>query len=158
VTAGVGLHPSTGAAALAVKDGLYECIVDGLAAEDRVDVGYGFVWPAQFEDEVAVTAVRVMPGEGSLGPRQRRKVLVQVDVNLVSFRTTSDEQVTHRRAFELLALVDAAVRRDPTLGGAALWCVQGEITSDGATAEDDAGTGRVTEIAATFESQVIVTD
>lgn len=158
MTTGTGLHASSGAAALAVKDGLYERIVEGLAGEDEVDVGYGFVWPARWSDEVAVTAVRVVPGEGTVGPRQRRKMLVQVDVNLISFRVTDDEQVTHRRAFELLALVDTAVRRDPTLGGAALWCIQGEVQSDGATAEDDSNAGRVTEIAATFEAQIIVTD
>lgn len=160
MTTGVGLHASTGAAALAVKNALHDLIATALAAADEVevDLAYGFRWPARWNDHIAVTAVRADPGEGALGRQRRRDLTVSVDVNLVSWAPTKDEQVTHLRAFGLLDVIDRALRAGPTLDGAALWCHLGEVNSAGATDEDDSGYGRVTEIAATFDARVIVTN
>lgn len=176
-TRGVGVYPSSGAAALAVKAAAYELAVAAITAAEterisaevtagerdpddgsalEVDVSYGYRWPAQWADAVALTAVRVIPLEGTTGPRQRRHMTVQLDMSCTSFRVTHDEQETHDRAFGLLAVVDEAVRADPTLGGAVLWLVLGEVQSDGATVEDDAGDGRITEVVVTFEARVIV--
>lgn len=157
MTTGVGIYPSTGAAALAVKDAVYEAASAALAAGgvERVDLAYGFLWPA-YNDSISVTAVRAIPDEGSVSPQRRRELTVQVDVNVLVFRVTADERVTHDRAFSLLAVVDEYVREHITLGGAALWCHMGEVASDGATLEEDAGEGRITEIAATFEARVVV--
>lgn len=160
MTTGTGFHPSSGVAALAVKDAIHAAAAAALtaAAETEVDLCYGFRWPPSFPDEVAITAVRVAPQEGTVSPQQRRRMDVFVDVNIVSFRVTDDEQVTHTRAFGLLGLIDEHVREtDRTLGGAALWCVLDEVQSDGATAEEDAGSGRLTEIAATFMAAVYIT-
>lgn len=155
---GTGIHASSGAAALAVKGAIHAAIGAALDAADEheVSLAYGYLWPAQWDDQVAVTAVRIVPQEGTTGPRQRRHMTVQQDVNITAFRVTADEQETHARAFGLLALVDQGVRADATLAGTALWCVLGEVQSDGATLEEDAGAGRVTEIAATFEARVVV--
>ncbi|WP_066586301.1 S8/S53 family peptidase [Cellulomonas timonensis] len=158
MSAGTGTHKTAGAGVNAVKTALHTRIVAALAAagEDEVDAAFGFRWPAQWDDTIAVTAVRATPQEDTLGPQRRRQVDVQVDVNIVSYRVTDDEKVTHDRAFGLLDVVDQAMRAEPTLGGVALWCFCGEVQSDGATAEDDAGEGRVTEIAATYEARIIV--
>ena len=160
MTTGVGLHASMGNAALAVKDAVYAQIKTALAdaGEVEVDLSYGFRWPARWDDLVAVTAVRADPGEGALGRQRRREITVSVDVNLIAWAPTDDEQVTHARAFGLLDVIDRSFRAEPTLGGAALWCLLGEVTSDGATDDDDAGHGRITEIAATFDARVIVTN
>lgn len=176
---GTGIHRSTGAAALAVKNALHDVAVAAIDAlevarltaeleaageavdvdqlEREVDVSYGYRWPAHWPDAVAVTAVQVVAEEGTVGPRQRREMTVRQDFNITSWRVTDDEKVTHRRAFDLLAVIDARVREiDPTLAGAALWCRLGDVQSDGATTEDDAGEGRFTEIAATFEARVLI--
>lgn len=175
---GTGQHPSAGAAALAVKDALHQRITTAITASERarltaalaageraeadgtdpeVDVAYGFRWPARWPDAAAVTAVRVVPEAGTLGPRQRRHATVEQDVNVAVWRVTDDEQVPHERAFALLSVIEEAVRDEPTLGGVALWCVQGRVESEGATVEDTAGDGRLTEIVATFESRVVIT-
>lgn len=176
---GVGMYPSSGAAALAVKRALHELartaitaaeaerIAGEIAAGTRedfgqavaseVDVSYGYRWPAEFDDAVASTAVRVIPLEGAVGPRQRRHMTVQLDMSFTSFRVTDDEQETHDRAFGLLAVVDEAVRADATLGGAVLWAVLGEVQSDGATVDDEnRAHGRITEVVVTFESRIVV--
>lgn len=160
MTTGTGMHPSAATGALAVKDALHAAITGALqaASEHDVDVSYGYRWPAQHLDAVAVTALRASPLAGTLSPQRRRQVSVQVDVNVTAARPIADERVTHQRAFALLAVIDEAVRAEPTLAGAALWCLLGEAQSDGATVQDDdVEWGRVTEIAATFEAQIIVT-
>lgn len=156
-TTGVGIHPSTGAAALAVKNAVFTAAVSAVREADlhEVDVAYGFLWSA-WSDSISVTSVRAIPDEGSVSPQRRRELTVQVDLNVLVFRVTDDEQVTHARAFELLGVVDEWVREHITLDGTALWCHMGEVASDGATVAEDAGEGRVTEIAATFEARVVV--
>lgn len=156
---GVGQHASVGAATAAVKAAVLAVASTALAAagETEVDVNMGFVWPAQWLDAVAVTGVRTSPEEGTLGPRRRREITVYQDVHIDVFRATSDEREVHERAYALLDVIDQAVRADPTLGGAALWCFSDELTSDGATDDEDLGEGRICEIAVTFAAKVIVT-
>ncbi len=159
MTIGVGMYPSLGAATSSVKHALHDQIAAALAAagEDEVDVAFGFVWPAQWPDAVSVNAVRATPGEGTTSPQRRREITVYVDVSIVSFRVTADDAVPHDRAYGLLGLIDAHLREDPTMAGAALWCFSDELTSDGETDETDAGEGRLCEIAVTYAARVIVT-
>jgi len=157
---GVGQHASVGAATAAVKAAILARAASALAdaGETEVDVNMGFVWPAQWLDAVAVTGVRTSPEEGTLGTRRRREMTVFQDVHIDVFRHTSDEREVHERAYQLLDVIDRAVRAEPTLDGAALWCFSDELTSDGATDEDEAGEGRICEIAVTFAAKVIVTN
>lgn len=157
MTTGTGMYPNIGAATAAVKTALYQQIVAALAAETDVDVAFGFRWPAQHPDLVSVSGVRTDSGETTTSPQRRRQLTVSIDVNIVAFRVTDDEKVVHARAYGLLGQIDAHLREDPTLGGAALWCFSGDLASDGATSEEESGTGRVCEIAATYEASVIVT-
>jgi len=156
---GIGQYASVGDATAAVKKAVHTVAASALAAagEDEVDVRLGFVWPAQWDDTVAVTAVRTAPRDGTVSPTRRRQMDVFQDVSIVAFRVTDDEGLVHDRAYHLLDVIDQAMRHDPTLGGAALWCFSDELTSDGATDETDAGEGRLCEIAVTFAARVIVT-
>ncbi|MFD6093653.1 hypothetical protein ACFWGN_16165 [Oerskovia sp. NPDC060338] len=154
------MYRSIGAASSRVKAALHEQITAALAAADEteVDIAFGFRWPAQYPDEVAVTAVRATDvGEGTVSPERRRQVLVSVDVSIVSFRVTDDERVPHERAYGLLDVIDAHLREGPTLGGAALWCMSDDLASDGATHEEESEEGRICEVSVTFAARVIVT-
>lgn len=159
MTTGVGMYRSVGAASSRVKTALFEQITTALAADVvGVDIAFGFRWPAQYPDEVAVTAVRATDvGEGTVSPERRRQVEVSVDVSIVSFRVTDDERVPHDRAYGLLDVIDAHLREDPTLDGAALWCLSDDLASDGATHEEEAQEGRICEVSVTFAARVIVT-
>jgi hypothetical protein len=157
---GVGQHASVGAATGLLKTAMLARAAAAITAanEAEVDVRMGFVWPAQWDDAVAVTGVRTTPDEGALGERRRRHQTVYVDLDITVFRVTDSEQEVHDRAYHLLDVIDQAVRAEPTLDGAALWCFSDELLSDGATAETDAGEGRVCEIAVTYAARVIVTN
>ena len=82
---------------------------------------------------------------------------VYQDLSVLSFRVTGDEQIVHDRAYAVLGSIDAHLRANPTLDGAVLWVLSDDVNSDGATSEEDAGQGRVCEIAATYAAQIIVT-
>lgn len=158
MTTGTGLWPSTGQAANGVKTALYGAITAALAAdEEGVTVAFGYPLNPAHLDVVAVTAVRVVPQDDRVSPTRRREAQVDVDVLIASWRVTADEQVTHARAFGLLDAIDQHLLEDPTVDGAALWCLCSSVESDGATTEDDAGQGRLTEVAATFQATVMIT-
>ncbi|MGN7703514.1 hypothetical protein [Cellulosimicrobium sp. 22601] len=159
MTTGVGMYPSLGAATSSVKHALHDQIAAALAAADEteVDVRFGFLWPTEWFDSVAVTAVRATPDEGTVSPQRTRHLTVYVDVSIVSFRVTADDAEPHDRAYGLLGVIDAHLREDPTMAGAALWCFSDELTSDGATDEVEAEVGRLCEIAVTYAARVIVT-
>lgn len=157
---GVGQHDSIGAATGAVKQAMLTVATTAMEAAEQteVDVRMGFVWPAQWDDAVAVTGVRGTPDEGTVGERRRRHYTIYQDVDIAAWRGTDSEQEVHDRAYELLGILDQAVRADPTMGGVALWCFSDELLSDGATTQDEAGEGRVCEIAVTYAARVIVTN
>ena len=156
---GVGMYDSVGAATAAVKTALHSAILTALADDEQgVDVSFGFVWPPPTRwDVVAVTSTRTQPSDGTLGPNRRRQMTVYQDLSVLSFRVTGDEQIVHDRAYAVLGSIDAHLRANPTLDGAVLWVLSDDVNSDGATSEEDAGQGRVCEIAATYAAQIIVT-
>lgn len=158
MSAGVGRYLDVGSACQAIKHALFGAVSEALAAagHTEVDVLFGFAWPAQWYDMVAVTAVRAAPDEGTLGPQRARQMTIFQDLSVVSFRTTDDERVPHDIAYGLLGVIDAHLREDPTMGEAALWCFSQDLTSDGATSDDEAGEGRLCEIAVTYAARVIV--
>ena len=159
MTTGVGMYPSIGAATAAVKTALHAAVLAALADDpDGVDVAFGFVWPPpHLWDIVAVTSTRTTPGDGTVSPNRRRQMTVYQDLSILSFRVTDDEMVVHDRAYAVLAAIDEHLREEPTLGGAVLWVLSDDVASDGATTTEDAGYGRVCEIAVTYAAQIIVT-
>lgn len=157
MTTGTGMWPSAGTAVNGVKKALHAAIATALAADDQVQVSFGFPFPPEQRDVVSVTAVRMVPERELISPNRRREAVVEVDVFLASWRPDPDEQLTHDRAFALLDVIDQHLRTDPTLDGAALWCLCGSVESDGATTEEEAGTGRLTEVAATYYATVVIT-
>jgi hypothetical protein len=152
-------YPSAGGAVATVKNTILAVTAAALAAagESEVDVAMGFVWPAQWPDAVAVTAVRETPTDGTVGMQRRQHVDIRQDVAITVQRVTGDEQEVHDRAYALLDIIDGAVRADPTLGGAVLWCYSDDVASDGITDESDAGWGRICALSVTFVSRVMIT-
>ena len=152
-------YPSVGAAVTAVKRTILNVATAALAAEDEteVDIAMGFVWPAQWPDAVAVTAVREAPTDGTIGMQRRQHVDIRQDVAITVQRVTDDEGEVHDRAYQLLDIIDGAIRTDPTLGGAVLWCYSDEVASDGITDESDAGWGRICALSVTFVSRAMIT-
>lgn len=152
-------YPSAGAAVAKVKRTILDIAKAALAAEGetQVDVGMGFVWPPQWQDAVAVMAVRESPTDGTIGMQRRQHVDIRQDVAITVVRQTGDEGEVHDRAYQLLDIIDAAIRADPTLGGTVLWCYSDEVQSDGITDESDAGWGRICALSVTFNSRAMIT-
>lgn len=152
-------YPSVGAAVSTVKSTILNVATTALAAagETEVDVAMGFVWPAQWPDAVAVTGVRESPTDGTIGMQRRQHVDIRQDVAITVQRVTGDEAEVHDRAYELLDIIDGAIRTDPTLGGAVLWCYADDVASDGITDESDAGWGRICALSVTFVSRAMIT-
>lgn len=154
-----GLHPSIGAATSAVKSALLDRIQAALAAaqETQVDVRMGFLWPSRWPDQIAITATRTVSEDATVGLQRRQHKTVMQDVSISSFRTTDDQEVPMQRAYALLDVIDKAIRDEPTLGGAALWCFSDDLASDGVTLPEDVADGRVDEIVVTYAARVLVT-
>jgi hypothetical protein len=152
-------YESVGAAVAAVKETILATATAALAeaGETEVDVTMGFVWPAQWFDAVAVTAVQESPNDGTIGMQRRQHVNVRQDVAITVFRVTDDEQVVHDRAYALLDIIDKKIRTDATLGGTVLWCYSDNVASDGITAEDEAGWGRICALSVTFLARAMIT-
>lgn len=152
-------YESVGAAVATVKETILTTAAAALAdaGETEVDVTMGFVWPAQWPDAVAVTAVRESPTDGTIGMQRRQHVDIRQDVAITVFRVTDDEKVVHDRAYALLDAIDRKIRTDATLGGAVLWCYSDEVASDGITAEDEAGWGRICALSVTFVARAMIT-
>ena len=153
------MYQSVGAAVDAVKTTILAAARTAIADADEreVDVSMGYVWPAQWFDAVAVTAVRESPTDGTIGMQRRQHVDIRQDVAITTFRVTGDEQEVHDRAYSLLDIIDSAIRTDPTLGGAVLWCYADEVASDGITAEMDIGWGRICALSVTFVARAMIT-
>lgn len=146
-----GISPHT--AQLAAKKQLLAAARTALA-DEKVDTYFGLRWPVVEPDWFTVheTVSDVEPK--NVGARRQLDETITIHVSVGSWRSGSDEATeiaASDRAFELLAKVqDHIMRQDPHLGGTVLWCLPGASESAGATTDDEAGYGRVTEIAATF--------
>ncbi|MEJ1087052.1 hypothetical protein WDU99_01830 [Microbacterium sp. Mu-80] len=152
-------YPSAGAAVATVKRTILDTAAAALTAagESEVDIGMGFVWPPKWQDSVSVGAVRESPTDGTIGMQRRQHVDIRQDVAITVQRETGSEEEVHDRAYHLLDVIDAAIRTDPTLGGAVLWCYSDEVASDGITDESDAGWGRICALSVTFVSRAMIT-
>lgn len=152
-------YPSSGAAVDAVKRKILAVAAAAMvaAAETEVDVAMGFVWPAQWQDAVAVTGVRASPADGTIGMQRRQHFDIRQDVAITVQRSTGSEDEVHDRAYALLDIIDSAIRSDATLDGTVLWCYADEVASDGITDESDAGWGRICALSVTFVSRVMIT-
>ncbi|GAA4707425.1 hypothetical protein APR04_003800 [Promicromonospora umidemergens] len=153
-----GIHRSLGEAATAVKTGLHNVSVSALAAAARTDVqaAFGYPWPIEHDDTIAVTAVRAAPQDGTVSSTRQRQQDIYVDVEIDSYRQTASDREVHDIAYGVLDIFDRAVRADPTLGGAALWCFSDDLVSDGATEDEETGEGRICAIRATYKARVMV--
>jgi hypothetical protein len=153
-----GIHRSLGDAVTAVKTGLHNTSVAALAAADKPDVqaAFGYPWPIEYDDIIAVTAVRAAPQDGTVGPTRKREQDIYVDVEIDAYRQTASDREVHDIAYGLLDIFDRAVRADPTLAGAALWCFSDDLVSDGATDNEETGEGRLCAIRATYKARVMV--
>jgi len=151
-----GIYPSQGAACGGVKEALHDVSVAALAAADKTEVqaAFGYPWPIEYDDIVAVTAVRSSPQEATIGRLRVRRLDVFVDVEIDAYRQTASDREVHDIAYGLLDIFDQAVRADPTLGGAALWCFSDDLVSDGATDNEETGEGRLCAIRATYKAVV----
>lgn len=153
-----GIYRSIGTAGAGVKVALHDVSVAALAAAGKAEVqaAFGYPWPIEFDDIVAVTAVRAAPQEGTVSPTRQRHQDIYVDVEVDSWRQTASDREVHDIAYGLLDIFDQAVRADPTLGGAALWCFSDDLVSDGATDNEETGEGRLCAIRATYRARVMV--
>lgn len=154
-----GQHASIGEAMAAVKSALLDRIQDALAAagETEVDARMGFMWPAQWYDQVALTETQTRSVDETVTLQRRQHKQIMQDVVITSFRVTADQEETMLRAAQLLDIIDRAVRNEPTLGGAAMWCFADDLASDGETDPKDASRGRVDTIVVTFAARVLIT-
>lgn len=154
-----GIHPSIGAATAAVKNALLTRFQAALAAagETEVDCRIGFMWPSEWFDQIAITATSTASDGETVTLQRRQHKTVQQDVSITVFRPTSEQDVTMDRAYHLLDILDKAMREEPTLDGAALWCFSDDLSSDGVTLPEDAGDGRVEEIVITYAARVLIT-
>lgn len=135
------------------RSALIEAAKVALKDED-VDIGRGFRWPIVSRDWVFATETDSDIDTADIGPRRSLDERITLTLSIGSWRPGGDqeaEDLAFGRAFDLLGRIQKYVRtKDITLGGTVLWCVPGSSASDGATTEDEAGQGRLTEIAATF--------
>jgi len=154
-----GWYTSVGQAVDAVKKKIYDVARTALAeaGEDEVDVSMGYIWPAQWFDAVAVTAVRETPTDGTIGMQRRQHVDIRQDVAITTFRVTADEGEVHDRAYKILDIIDTVIRTDATLDGTVLWCYADDVASDGITAESEAGWGRICALSVTFTARAMIT-
>lgn len=152
-------YESVGAAVNAVKTTIFTTAEAALtdAGEDQVDVSFGFVWPGQWLDTVAVMAVRESPTDGTIGMQRRQHVDIRQDVAITVARQSNDEREVHDRAYALLDIIDRKIRTDATLGGAVLWCYSEDVASDGITDESDAGWGRICALSVTYIARAMIT-
>ncbi|MDR0594528.1 MAG: hypothetical protein LBG60_15025 [Bifidobacteriaceae bacterium] len=124
-----------------------------LAGED-VDVGAGFRWPIVSNDWCFAVDTDSDIDPATVGPRRALDETVTLSLSVGAWRPGGDEDAeveAFERAFDILARVQDHIRtQDITLGGTVLWCLPGKSQSAGATTSEDAGMGRVTEIAADF--------
>lgn len=138
------------------RAGLIAATQAALAGEtvDPVDTGGGFRWPIVNRDWAFATEVDSDVDIRDIGPRRQLDETITLHMTIGSWRPGDDEAtelLVFNRAFYLLGLIQDHIRTsDITLGGVVLWCVPGSSSSAGATTSDDAGSGRLTEIAATF--------
>lgn len=154
----VGIYQSLGAACDGVKTALHEISAAALEAADKKDVqaAFGYPWPIEYDDIVAVTQVRAAPQEGTVSETRRRHQDIYVDVEIDSWRATASDREVHDIAYGLLDIFDKAVRADPTLGGKAMWCFSDDLVSDGATDNEQTGEGRLCAIRATYRARIMV--
>lgn len=135
------------------RTALIDAVKVALENED-VDIGRGFRWPIVSRDWVFATETDSDIDPAEIGPRRSQDERITLTLSIGAWRPGADqeaEDIAFNRAFELLARIQKHIREnDPQLGGTVLWCVPGSSASDGATTEDEAGSGRLTEIAATF--------
>lgn len=153
-----GIYRSIGAACDGVKVALHEASVAAMTAAGKTEVetAFGYPWPIEHDDIVAVTAVRAAPQEGTVSQTRQRHQDIYVDVEIDAYRQTASDREVHDIAYGLLDILDQAVRADPTLGGGALWCFSDDLVSDGATDNEATGEGRLCAIRATFRARVMV--
>lgn len=147
----VGMSDTT--AQLDAKEALLAAARVALEGED-VDVSFGFRWPLRSDDWFSVVDTQSEVDPKVIGPRMTQDETLTLSVSVGSWRSGDDEETelaTAQRAFGLLSKVQHHIRnQDPTLNGTVLWCLLGPSSSAGATTEDDAPQGRVTEVAAQF--------
>jgi hypothetical protein len=149
------MYPSIGLAVSGVKVALYDFAVTALAVvEPQVQVAFGYAWPIERDDTVAVVGVRADPQEATVSPNRVRRQDVFVDVDISCYRVTDSDREVHDIAYGLLDLLDKAMRVDPTLAGAALWCFSDTLASDGATPEEQTADGREHLIRVTYRAHV----
>ena len=154
-----GIHPSIGAATAAVKSALltrFQAALDA-AGENEVDCRIGFMWPSQWFDQIAITSAATSSDAETVTMQRRQHKTVRQDVSITVFRATAEQAETMSRAYQLLDVLDQAMRDEPTLDGAALWCFADDLQSDGVTLPEEAGDGRVEEIVITYAARVLIT-
>lgn len=141
-------------AAPAVKAAVHALVVTALASEPTVLVSYG--QPAADgtplpNDVVGVLGVEGTTEPGPMATTRPRDETLRVTVLVSSWRGGGPEvqQTVTERAYALLALVESAVRANPTLGGT----VRTAAVVEHDLAEDiPPQGGRVAEISAVIES------
>jgi len=128
-----------------------EAALDG---DTDLDIGRGFRWPIVNPDWVFATETESDIDPATLGPRRSQDERITLHLSIGAFEPGNDqdaEDAAFGRAFGRLARIQQYIREnDITLGGTVLWCVPGPSNSAGATADSDAGQGRLIEIAASF--------
>lgn len=145
---------SQGTAAFAAKVALRDAVRVALTGDTKVDVVLGSRWPIVARDYVAVLGGRVDVDPSTIVPGRSYQETITLDLEVGSFtplRGDQGEQAAQARAFDLLTKVHEHIRRnDITLGGLVHWAVPGDTEWDGATADENAGWGRLCIIASTF--------
>jgi hypothetical protein len=146
-------------AAQLVKRGLDTAARAAIAAADPgAVVTFDFGEPDTWSDDTVLT-MRVTSTQlpGPISPRRVRDETVEVELHIVTRRTTQLE--ADDRAYALLGWIAHHVRMvDPTLGGVALWCFMTGHDADGFTPDQDRLGGRGTEIIATFTARCRISD
>lgn len=131
-----------------------------VASPAGVDVVFGFRWPMRHRDWVAVTDTDSQIDPATIGARRGQDEVITLTLSIGSWRPYYPSEPDRAeldaadRAFDLLQRLQRHVAvNDVTLGDTVSWCLPGSAYAAGATSEEDAVQGRITEIAATFVCQ-----
>lgn len=139
-------------AALTAKAGLLTVLAAALAAD-----GCPVLWGVPdylLDDMVILLGVNGSAQLGAMGPNRGRDESLTLTVTVSCFRGGSDQRVVTERAWGLFALIEDAVRADPTLDGsvvtasAAGWDMEEGLS----LGEGDTVLGRVCEIIIRIEA------
>ncbi len=144
------------------KLAFFEAARDLMAADpdtEHVLVTYG--WPGTFEPEDLVSFLGVTSEQeaASISRRSRDETLT-LEVSISCYRGGGQdmEQVSARRAYQLLRMLDTFARvTDTTVGGTVMWCFLVGHESSGHTDPALIEQGRTNEIVARFSARARIT-